>query len=139
MLTQRSCLFRVFRPTREFFTHMETSTIPVKSCKLLNYTRDSWPLSREGSSACHYCCYTGHPFKMVISDDPRHSHLFPSDQHNPFLRLRSVETGIRTPHLEANTQPSVCVTNALTYYANLAAHKSMVLKHIHVHKKYSPI
>ena len=27
------CLFGVFHPTREFFTHMETSPLPVKGCK----------------------------------------------------------------------------------------------------------
>ena len=27
------CLFGVYRPTREFFTHMETSPLPVKACK----------------------------------------------------------------------------------------------------------
>ena len=31
------CLFRGFRPTREFFTHMETSSLSVKGCKV-------WPL-----------------------------------------------------------------------------------------------
>ena len=27
------CLFGVYRPTREYFTHMETSPLPVKGCK----------------------------------------------------------------------------------------------------------
>ena len=27
------CLFRGFRPTREFFTHFKTSPLPVKGCK----------------------------------------------------------------------------------------------------------
>ena len=27
------CLIMVFQPTTEFFTHMETSSLPVKSCK----------------------------------------------------------------------------------------------------------
>ena len=27
------CLFGVFRPTRELFTHLETSSLPVKDCK----------------------------------------------------------------------------------------------------------
>ena len=31
------CLFGVFRPTREFFTHMEKSPLPVKGCKF-------WPM-----------------------------------------------------------------------------------------------
>ena len=29
------CFFGVYRPTREFFTHMETSPLPVKGCKFL--------------------------------------------------------------------------------------------------------
>ena len=40
-----------------------------------------------------------------------------------FSTTFSVANGIRTPHLEANTQYSACVTNALTDYANTAAHK----------------
>ena len=39
---------------------------------------DLWPLSSEGSLACHSYCYTGHPFTMVISNDPWHSRLLPS-------------------------------------------------------------
>ena len=27
------CLFVYYRPTREFFTHMETSPLPVNGCK----------------------------------------------------------------------------------------------------------
>ena len=38
----------VYRPTREFFTHMETS-------------RYSWPLSSEGSLTCHTYCDRGLP------------------------------------------------------------------------------
>ena len=64
------------RPTREFFTHMET--IPGEGLKFLTYAGHSLPLSSEGSLACHTYCDTGHPFIMVISEDPRHSHLLPS-------------------------------------------------------------
>ena len=35
------CLFVVFRPTREFFTHMETSPMPVKGCKFLPIMLDT--------------------------------------------------------------------------------------------------
>ena len=60
----------VYRPTREFFTHMETSPLPVKRCKFLTYARHLWPLSNEGSLMCHIHCDTGLPFIMVISEDP---------------------------------------------------------------------
>ena len=38
---------------------------------------DLRPLSSEDSLACHICD-TGHPFIMVVSEDPWHSHLMPS-------------------------------------------------------------
>ena len=36
-LEREVCLFGVFHSTREFFTHMETSSLPVKGCKF-------WPI-----------------------------------------------------------------------------------------------
>ena len=36
----------------------------------LTYTRHLWPLSSEGYLACHTYCDKGHPFIMVISEDP---------------------------------------------------------------------
>ena len=96
------CLFGVFRPTREFFTHMETSPAG-EGLQIFTFDRHSWPLSSEGSLTCHTYCDTGHPFIMVISEDPWHSHLLPSvwqwSCHYLFLRPRSVATGIRTPNL----------------------------------------
>ena len=60
------------------------------------------PLSSEGSLACHTYFATGHPFIMVISKDPWHSHLIPSVWQwgclNLFSLLRSVAAGI-TPNL----------------------------------------
>ena len=95
------CLFVWFFPTREFFTYMQTSPLPVKGCKLLTYARHSWPLSSEGALTCHTHCDTGLPFIMVFSEDPLHSHLLLNvwqwNSHYLFLRLRSVATGDRTP------------------------------------------
>ena len=34
------------------------------------YTQHSWPLGSEGALACHTYCDTGHPFIMVIYEDP---------------------------------------------------------------------
>ena len=72
------CLF-VYRLTREFFTHLETSPLPMKGCKFLTNARHSWPLSNKGnrSVTCHTYCDTDLPFIMVISEDPWHSHLLP--------------------------------------------------------------
>ena len=83
------CLFKVFRPTREFFTHIEGEELQI-----LTNARHSWRLS----FSLHTYCDTGHPFIMVISKDPWHSHLLPSvwqwSCHYLFLRPRSVATWV---------------------------------------------
>ena len=57
-----------FRPIREFFTHLETSPLPVM-LPILIYTRYSWQLSSEDSLKCHTYCDTGQPFIIVITSD----------------------------------------------------------------------
>ena len=88
-------------------------TITGEGLQILTYARHLWPLSSEGSLACHTYCDTGHPFIMVISEDLWHSHLLPSvyqwSCHYLFLRLRSV----RTPKL----------ANVLTHCATAAVKK----------------
>ena len=91
------CLFGVYLPTREFFTHMETSPLPVKACKF-------WPLlGTHGNWAvtCHTYCDMGLPFIMVIPrtrDTHTCCRAFGSGAVTTcFLRLRSVATGDRTP------------------------------------------
>ena len=44
----------------------------------LTFARHLWPLSSEGSLACHTYFDTGHPFIMVIPEGPWHSQLLPS-------------------------------------------------------------
>ena len=61
---------RVFIPLENFFTHMETSAIPMKGLQILTYARHSWPYHNEGTLACHTCCDIGPPFIIVISEDP---------------------------------------------------------------------
>ena len=61
-------------------------TITVEGLHILTYARHSWPLSREGSLVCHTYCDKGHPFIIVISEHPWHSHLMPSC-HSLFSRL----------------------------------------------------
>ena len=76
-------------------------TIAGEGLYIFTYARHSWPLSSEGSLTCHSYCDTLLPFKMVISEDPWHSHLLPSvwqwSCHYLFLRLWSVATGDQTP------------------------------------------
>ena len=80
-------------------------TIFVEGLQILTYmyAQQSWPLCSEGSLACNIYCDTGHPLIIVIFEDTWHSHLLPSvlqwSCHCLYKRLRSVETGIRTPSL----------------------------------------
>ena len=39
----------------------------------MTYARHLWPYNSECFLACHTCCDTGHPFIMVMSEDPWHS------------------------------------------------------------------
>ena len=106
-------LFGVFLPNREFFTHLETHHTG-EVLQILTYVWHLWPLRSECSLAYHAYCDTGHPFIMVISEDPWHSHLMPSvwqwSGHYLFKRLRSVASGIRTPNnwTTENTWKSLC-------------------------------
>ena len=50
-------------------------TIAGEGLHILTYARHLWPLSSEGSLACHNYCDTGHPFIMIISEDPWHCTL----------------------------------------------------------------
>ena len=77
--TDRSDLFvcGLSSHSRMFHSY-EDVTIAGEVLQILTYARYSRPLSIEGSSACHTYCVTGHPFIMVISEEPWHSHLLPS-------------------------------------------------------------
>ena len=57
------------------FYSYENVTIVDEGLQMLTYAQHSWPLSSEGSLAWHAYCDMGHPFIMVISDDPWHLHL----------------------------------------------------------------
>ena len=74
----------------------------------------------EGSLACHTDCDLGHPFIMIISEDPLHVHplsiVWQWSCHYLFSRFRSVCRG-----WDSNTQPSACRANALTHCATAAA------------------
>ena len=44
--------------------------ITGEGLQILTNALHSWQLSSERSLACHTYCDTGHPFIMVISEDP---------------------------------------------------------------------
>ena len=68
-------LFVCLEPHSRIFHSFGDVTIAGEVLQILTYARHLWPLSSEGSLACHTYYDTGHPFIMVISEDPWHSHL----------------------------------------------------------------
>ena len=85
----------------------EDVTIALEGFQILTYARNLWPLSSEGSLACHTYCDTGHPFIMIISEIFWQYHL---ECNYLFLQLK----------WDTNTQPSACGANALTRCATAA-------------------
>ena len=65
------CLFVVFSSHSRIFHSQRDVIIAGEGLQILT----SWPLSSEGSVACHTYCDTGHPFIMEIFENPWHSHL----------------------------------------------------------------
>ena len=98
-------LSRGFRPTREFFTHMETSLLPAKGC-FWPTRMHTWPLSSDDSLACNTYCVTGHPFIMV--------------RLTPVVEPIAVELSLSVfrswvcRSRDSNTLPSACEANGLT-------------------------
>ena len=73
-----SFFFLVFASHSRIFQSCGDVTIVGKRLQIFNYARHSWPWSSEGSFSCHTYNNTGHPFIIVISEDPWPSHLIPS-------------------------------------------------------------
>ena len=65
-----------FSSHSKIFALTEDVTITSEGLKIFTFARHSWPLSSGGSLACHTFCDTGHPFIMVISEDPWHTHTY---------------------------------------------------------------
>ena len=59
------CLFLEFIVPLDVYVDV---TIAGEGLQILNNARHSWPLSSEGSLACHTYCVTGYPFIMVIPE-----------------------------------------------------------------------
>ena len=93
-----------FSSHSRIFHSFGDSTIAVEGLQIFTYAQHWWPLSSEGSLACHTYCDTGQPFIMVISED--HLYLWPSiwhwSCHCLFLDLSRPGIEPRFPTCEAN-------------------------------------
>ena len=116
-------LFGIFHPTQEFFTHMETSQLLVIAANfdlcLALMANEQW-----GFFSVPHLLWHGHPFIMINSEDPWHSHLLLSiwlwSCH--YLFLRQV-----CRCWDWNTQPSACKAIALTHCATAVVKKQTSL------------
>ena len=91
-----------------------SSPLPVRSCKFwpLLWTQDH--LTSGFFLGCHTYCNTGHPFVMIISLDPWHSHHLCQALAVEVL-LPVLTTSC--PYRDSNTKPSACEANSLTDFA----------------------
>ena len=97
------CFLFVYLFVSSIFHLYGDVTITGEGLQILTYARHSWPFSSVASFTCHTYCDTAHPFIMVISEDPWHSHLLPNVKewscHYLFLRRMPVTAGIRPTNL----------------------------------------
>ena len=63
------CMGLIVQLERIFHSYGDV-TITGEGLQILTYARHSWPFISKGSLAYHTICDTGHPFIMVISEDP---------------------------------------------------------------------
>ena len=96
------CLFVwVFSSHSRVFYSFGDVTIACEGLQVLTFARLSWPLSSEGSLACHTYCDRGHRFRASVRT--RDTHLLPSVRqwscHYLFLQFKCVAAGIQTPNL----------------------------------------
>ena len=112
------CLFELFRSTREFLTHMETSSLPVKDCKfwLMLGIHSYWAV--RFFSASHLLRHGAFVYNGHLRG-PWHSHLLPSVLRVVVLSLLVFTTKIYRCW-DSNTQTSACMANALTHSATTA-------------------
>ena len=116
--------------SRIFYSYGDV-TLPANGCKFwpILGTYDHWAVIKgyyqviKGYSTCHTYCDTGHPFKMVISEDPRTRdtrtccRAFINEAVNTCLN----DLGFSRLGFEHPT--SACNANALTFCATAAAFK----------------
>ena len=93
-------------------------TITGEGLQILTYTWHSG--CSEGYLACNTYCDTSHPFIMVISEDPWHSHILPSvwQWSCHYVPICFYDLGLW--HLGFNTHDTACGANALTDCATAA-------------------
>ena len=120
------CLFWVYRPTREFFTHMDTSPLPVKGCRF-------WPmLDTHG----HWAVFIKVPPLLWHGASIYNGHLWGPVTLTPIALRLAVELSLPVFYdlgrlsllgFEFEHQPSACGANALTHCATAAVYSCLYI------------
>ena len=110
-----------FKVTSRNFHSYGDVTIAGEGPQILIYARHSWPLSSEGSLACHtyHYMYTGHPF-IWLSPRTRDTHTYYRAFSSGAVTTSFNDLGLSRLGFEHPTQPSACGVNALTHCAPAA-------------------
>ena len=103
------CLFGLSSHPRIFHSYGDI-TVTSEGLQTLIYARHSWPLTSEGSLACHTFCDTAHPFIMVISEDTdNHTYCWAFGSGavtTCFCDLGLSRLGFEHPNFRLRDQPS---------------------------------
>ena len=70
LLTEKMIVCLRFLVQLENFTLIGDVTISGEGLQIMTYDRHLWPMSNEGYIACYTYYDTGHPYILVISEDP---------------------------------------------------------------------
>ena len=107
------CLFLCwfFRPTREYFTRMETSPLPVKGCKYFDIC--------SATMIMEHWAFVSVPHLLWHRSSGYNGHLWGPVTLTPFAECLVVELRGR----DSDTQPSACGATALTHCATAAVKK----------------
>ena len=111
------CLFVVFRPTREFFTHSETSPLHVKGCKLFS-----------ALMAIEQCEFFSVPHILWHWESVYNGHLrgpvtlTPDAERLAVVLSLPVLTNKTCRGWDSDTQPFACGANALTDCTTVMVH-----------------
>ena len=115
------CLFGVYRPTQEVFTHMETSPLQVKGCKF-------WPMLDIHSHWVVRVLQRATPTTTCTQDirlywsspRTRDTHTYYRAFSSGAVTTSFNDLGLSRLGFEHPTQPSACGVNALTHCAPAA-------------------
>ena len=124
------CLYGVYRTTREFFTHMGTSSLPVKGCKLIDLCSALMAIEQWGFFSVPHLLWHG---ASVYN-----GHLRRPATLTPIAERLAMELSLSVftcRGWDSNTHPSACGNNALTNSATASKMGIQINNTVHTSKE----